>query len=117
MKHLEFKIEDQFHFYQCAMVKIRARLLKLPKSSDDALTFNGGCVMAVPPALLLRARPQCRQELRSVIYRGVDPAILHRATVQLFTPQPATPSNVIDLTGDNDDAVIDLTLDDDDSVV
>ena len=68
-----------------------------------------------PSTLLLRARPQCRQELYSVLYRGVNPAILHRVTAQYFTPQRATPStgsNVIDLTGDDDDTTIDLTLDD-----
>ena len=97
------------------MIIICARLFKLPISSDDAFTFKGRFSIIVPSTLLLRARPQCRQELYSVLYRGVNPAILHRVTAQYFTPQRATPStgsNVIDLTGDDDDTTIDLTLDD-----
>ena len=94
------------------MMIIRAQLLKLPTSSDDTFTFKGRFSMIVPPTLLLRARPQCRQELYYILYRGVDPAILHCVTVQYFTPQRATTSaasSVIDLTGDD----ADLTLDDD----
>ena len=102
-------------------MKIRARLLKLPGPFNDTFTLNREHSMVVPPALLLRARPQCRQQLHSVIYHGVDPAILHHAAVQYFTPQPVLPppSSVIDLTseGDDDDNVIDLTLDDDSTVV
>ena len=96
------------------MIIICARLFKLPISSDDAFTFKGRFSIIVPSTLLLRARPQCRQELYSVLYRGVNPAILHRVTAQYFTPQRATTStassvHVIDLTGDD----ADLTLDDD----
>ena len=91
--------------------KIRAANLATRNFPTAAYPPPSICVLYVPAALAVRARPSCLQQLQTAACRAYHVPFLRPEPViiDLTSVEDAIANDVIDLTGTDQDDIIDLT--------